>query len=66
MICSDLGCVVVTFNRLDKLKKALQAYEVATVLPLYIIVVDNNSTDGTQEYLDSWEKNQTETQKIVR
>ena len=53
-----IGAVVVTFNRLEKLKKALAAFE-AQIYPLaYLIVVDNGSSDGTAEYLEVWkEKN---------
>ena len=49
-----IGAVVVTYNRLDKLKKALAAYENSTILPEYLVVVDNHSDDGTAEYLDVW------------
>ena len=62
---SNIGAVVVTFNRLEKLKNALNSYEQQTVLPKYIIVVDNASTDGTKEYLDNWKNIDTEYKKIV-
>ena len=52
----EIGVVLVTFNRLEKLKIALEAYERQTVKPKYILVVDNNSTDGTREYLENWKK----------
>ena len=35
---SDIGCVIVTFNRLDKLKTTLEHYANQTLLPRYIIV----------------------------
>lgn len=50
----NLGVVLVTYNRLEKLKKALLAYEQSTQLPEYIIIVNNNSIDGTAEYLQEW------------
>ena len=53
---SDIGVVLVTFNRIEMLKKSLVCYEAQTVKPAYIIVVDNCSTDGTVEYLKEWEK----------
>lgn len=53
---SGIGVVVVTYNRMEKLKKALHSYEQQSRRPDYMIVVNNCSTDGTQEYLDSWEK----------
>lgn len=49
-------CVVVTYNRLVKLKKALDSYRTQTVLPYKLLVVDNNSTDGTVEYLQEWKE----------
>lgn len=50
----DIGVVIVTYNRLAKLKKCLAAYETQTLSPKYILVIDNCSTDGTREYLDEW------------
>ena len=43
-----IGVVLVTYNRLEKLKIALKSYEEQTVLPKYILVVNNNSNDGTR------------------
>jgi len=54
-----LDLIVVTYNRLDKLKKSLQCYVDQTHYFRNLIVVDNCSTDGTKEYLDEWEKNTT-------
>ena len=51
-----IGAVVVTYNRLDKLKNALAAYERSSLLPVYLLVVDNDSSDGTAEYLDEWKQ----------
>ena len=48
--------VVVTYNRLEKLRKALDCYEKQTTSVDNIIVVNNNSTDGTFEYLQKWLK----------
>lgn len=49
--------VLVTFNRLDDLKRTLSAYENQTVPPDCMIIVDNASTDGTKEFLDHWNSN---------
>lgn len=49
-----IGVVIVAFNRVECLKKALEAFEVQTVSPAYIFIVDNASTDGTGAYLDEW------------
>lgn len=53
---TTIGAVIVTYNRLEKLKKALAAYASQTVQPQYILVVNNHSSDGTEEYLDQWTK----------
>ena len=50
----EIGVVLVTYNRLTELKKALSCYEKQTKQPSYLIVVDNASTDGTGAYLDQW------------
>ena len=52
----NIGVVIVTYNRLMKLKKCLAAYEAQTLSPEYILIVDNCSADGTGEYLDEWAK----------
>ena len=51
----DRGVVLVTYNRADKLKKALESYEKQRCKPRYIYVVNNNSTDNTDAYLKTWE-----------
>lgn len=53
---SKIVCVVVTYNRLEKLKCALESYNNQTMLPQKLIVIDNHSTDGTIDYLRTWEK----------
>ena len=52
----NLSMVIVTFNRLEKLKKALDAYCQQTVAPNRLIVVDNCSSDGTGMFLDEWSR----------
>lgn len=49
-----IGVVIVTYNRLDKLKHALDLFSKQTTLPAYVLVVNNASTDGTDEYLNCW------------
>lgn len=45
----NITSLIVTYNRLDKLKKTIQA---TLALPFnYIVVVDNASSDGTSEWL---------------
>lgn len=52
----NFGVVLVTYNRLDKLKIALECYEKQTYSPKTLIIVNNASTDGTKEYLEKWKK----------
>lgn len=51
----NVAAVVVTFNRLAKLKKVLASLEEQTCLPKTLIIVDNASTDGTADYLDEYQ-----------
>lgn len=48
-----INCVVVTYNRLSLLKENLNALKGQTVPINKIFVINNNSTDGTKEWLDS-------------
>jgi rhamnopyranosyl-N-acetylglucosaminyl-diphospho-decaprenol beta-1,3/1,4-galactofuranosyltransferase len=50
---SRLCCVVVTFNRKNLLKQCLHALLRQTHQPDRILVIDNNSTDGTEELMHS-------------
>lgn len=56
--------VVVTYNRLSLLKECLEAIEKQIIPYDEIIVVDNASTDGTLEYLES--KKQDKKYHIIR
>jgi len=46
-----IDIVMVTFNRLEFLKKTIDAINENTKHPYRIIVVDNNSSDGTCKWL---------------
>lgn len=50
----NVAAVVVTFNRLEKLKKVLASLRAQTRTPNQLIIVNNASTDGTQKYLDEY------------
>ena len=50
---AGVAAVVVTFNRLEKLKKVIASIEAQTHAPAHLVVVDNASSDGTGEYLAS-------------
>ena len=49
-----IACVIVTYNRLEKLRKCLSCYENQSICPSEIIIVNNNSSDGTKEFLEQW------------
>ena len=49
---SSLAAVIVTYNRLDKLTKVIDALKAQTLPPDRILVIDNASTDGTGAYLE--------------
>lgn len=49
-----LDIVIVTYNRLEKLKKALHCYEEQSQGFRNLILVNNCSTDGTKEWIDKW------------
>lgn len=61
----NVDVVIVTYNRLEKLKHTLQCYENQTARFRNLIVVNNHSTDGTAEYLAEWEKKETPFEKHI-
>lgn len=64
-MASSIGVVIVTFNRLDKLKITLNKYMAQSVLPKYIVVVNNASTDGTTEFLENWKNLKSDVEKHI-
>lgn len=52
--------IVVTFNRLTLLKSCIEAIALQTTTVNKIIIVDNNSTDGTKEWLQNLQKHNIE------
>jgi GT2 family glycosyltransferase len=50
---TQIAAVIVTYNRLDLLKEALAAVRGQSRKPNATYVIDNGSTDGTTEWLDS-------------
>lgn len=61
----NIDIVVVTYNRLEKLKHALECYDSQTELFRNLIVVNNSSTDNTAEFLDKWQNKPTVYHKVV-
>lgn len=51
----SVAAVVVTYNRLEKLKTVLSSLETQTRLPDQIIIIDNASTDNTAEFLQQYQ-----------
>ncbi|MBS4913647.1 MAG: glycosyltransferase family 2 protein [Veillonella sp.] len=49
---NDIVAIVVTYNRLELLKECIQSLQSQSI-PLDILVVDNNSNDGTRDYVES-------------
>lgn len=47
--------VLITFNRLAYTKRTLRDLWATIEVPYYLVIVDNNSTDGTKEYLQTLE-----------
>ncbi len=60
-----ISVVIVTYNRIEKLKKCLEIFDNQTILPSVMVIVDNASTDGTKEYLEKWKEKTSEYKKII-
>lgn len=61
----SIGVVIVTYNRLEKLKISLESFDNQTVNPKYIVVINNKSTDGTKQYLEDWKDKEKDYTKYV-
>lgn len=61
----QIGVVIVTYNRLEKLKTTLEKFSEQSVLPFYVLIVNNASTDGTANYLMEWTQKEEKYLKIV-
>lgn len=59
------GYVLVTYNRLNKLKITLSHYDDQLERDDMLIVVNNGSDDGTKEYLFDWEKQTNRKYKMI-
>lgn len=46
--------MMVTYNRINLTQKTLESLLETTKTPFRLIVIDNNSTDGTQEYINKF------------
>lgn len=50
----QIAAVIVTYNRKELLEECIQAVMAQSLLPQAILVIDNSSTDGTQEYISAY------------
>ena len=50
----NIIAVIVTFNREDKLRRALECFDKQNKPVDNFVIVNNGSTDGTQELLEAW------------
>lgn len=57
MQSAKIAAVVVTYNRLEKLKKVLASLEAQTRMPDQLVIVNNAATDGTDAFLEEYEAN---------
>lgn len=57
--------IIVTYNRLNMLKKILETYNEMEITPTEILIINNNSTDGTLEYLKDWKNKKEKFKKNV-
>lgn len=62
---SAIGVIIVTFNRLEKLKKTLLCYDKQEYKPVFVLVLNNKSTDGTESFLQDWENEESAYKRIV-
>ncbi|WP_076719188.1 glycosyltransferase [Clostridium pasteurianum] len=60
-----IGIIIVTYNRKECLLKSLKLYEQQSKLPSYILVVNNNSNDGTEKVLNDWKNDEKHFKKYV-
>lgn len=61
----NITCVIVTYNRIEKLKKCLASYEQQIFKPKKVIVVDNGSNQETKDFLKNWSLSFNGFEKIV-
>lgn len=60
-----IAVVIVTYNRLECLKKSLELYDGQSVSADKVYVINNASTDGTDSYLKTWEAQKSRYKKQV-
>ncbi len=58
---ANLSVIIPTYNRKHILGRTLSALQAQTLTGFEVIVVDDGSTDGTPEAIETWRTNQPET-----
>jgi GT2 family glycosyltransferase len=61
-----IAVVLVTYNRLNMLKKALELYKNQSRKPDLMVIVNNNSTDGTKDYITEWINKNSDINVIIK
>jgi len=62
----QLTVIIPTFNRLELLKQSIKSLENQTVKGFQVIILDNNSNDGTVDYLRKLKSSSFEIELILR
>ena len=57
--------ILLTFNQLELTKKCIESIGAYTEVPYELIIVDNNSTDGTKKYLEIYKQRSTVNIKVI-
>jgi len=65
MIMSKISTVLLSYNRKNLLKKTVESYLATITVPFELFIVDNASTDGAREYIESVCKNNSAIQGIL-
>jgi glycosyltransferase involved in cell wall biosynthesis len=56
-----LHTVFITYNRLELTKQAVRSYLETVSVPYFLVISDNGSTDGTEQWLmEEWDHNPSE------
>ena len=61
----NITIVLVTYNRINDLKKTLKCYSEQTLQPSCIVVVNNASKDETEVFLEEWKNEKESFEKVV-
>lgn len=61
----NITALIVTYNRLDKLKICLSHYANQVIKPTRILVVDNCSNKDTYDFLENWSLEKEDIEKVV-